>query len=278
MIWKKQILIYFILSILLIFSACNKDSTSGPDGTAPDIPPLNTFLMNFDDFDTTTVFAKSGSSLTNPQTQLNWTYSSAVVFIWQTIIGVSLAVPTASFTAAFLKDRTPEFKNGEWVWEYDFNSLAGLYHAALHGKIVGDEVEWAMFISKQGVFTDFKWFTGVSKILTTEGTWTLYNSPQNSIPILFIEWHRNLQDLTYDIKYTNIVSSSDENGSYIFNGVTNDTTYDAFYNIYGKVADNLTQIVWHRANQNGRVKDAVHFGDSDWHCWDGNHDDMVCGN
>jgi len=49
-----------------------------------------------------------------------------------------------------------------------------------------------------------------------------------------IEWHRNLEDLTYDIKYTNILEDSDNKGGYIFNGVTNDATYDAFYNLYHK--------------------------------------------
>ena len=36
------------------------------------------------------------------------------------------------------------------------------------------------------------------------------------------------------------------------------------------------QVEWNRTDEHGRVKDASHFGDGAWHCWDQNLDDIVC--
>jgi hypothetical protein len=94
--------------------------------------------------------------------------------------------------------------------------------------------------------------------------------------MLTIDWHRNLVDLTYDITYTNVLDNSEDKGSYIFNGVTDDIEHDAFYNLYNIKEDNSIEIKWHRISKYGRVKNAKHFGDDLWHCWDENLDDMIC--
>ena len=277
---------YFVLAILgmavlLVMNNCNKDNAAQPEADAPALPPITTFVMNFDDFAQSNLEKatdETSGHLLKPLSKNNWLFAAANVYFWQTTLFVTLAVPTHSFQAAFLKDRIPEYSDGTWIWSYNFNSLAGLYHAELHGKIVSDEVEWEMYITKQNVYENFKWFTGKSKLAATEGTWTLNKEPQDPVPMLAIEWHRNLDDLTYDIKYINVLDLSDEKGSYIFNGVTNDTTYDAFYTLYHVKDNNFTEIKWNRISKDGQVKDTKHFGDEDWHCWDENGDDITCGN
>ena len=112
------------------------------------------------------------------------------------------------------------------------------------------------------------------KVNGTEGTWTLYRDtvtpyvPTNSIPYVGILWHRNTSDGTYDIKYTNIIPNGPENGGYITYGIINQTPYYAFYDIFNKGQVNLTEIKWNRTNKDGRVRDSLHFGDINWHCWD----------
>lgn len=276
---KNFILIVVSIVAILVLNACNEGNLTQPEQDPPTIPPVTTFLMTFDDFDQGPLskpVAETSSRLMEPQSNNNWLFATANVFIWQTIINVTLAVPAHSFMAAFLKDRTPEYKDGEWIWSYDFNCLAGLYHAELHGDIIGDQVEWAMYISKEGVYENFQWYTGTSKLTATQGTWTLNKEPQNPIPLLYIEWHRNPVDLTYDIKYTNVLEGSEDKGSYILNGVTDDTDYDAFYTIYNIKELNTTEIKWHRIAKYGRVKDSKHFGDDLWHCWDENGADVIC--
>ena len=80
--------------------------------------------------------------------------------------------------------------------------------------------------------------------------------------------------LNGDIKYTNIEPGGAENGGYIFYGKTTDTTYDAYYHIYNKGQDNLTEIEWNLTSKAGRIKDEKHYSDTDWHYWDENLDDI----
>ena len=56
-----------------------------------------------------------------------------------------------------------------------------------------------------------------------------------------IEWHRDTEAGTADIKYTNIVPGGPENGGYIHFGVTGGYPHDAFYDIYNKGKENHTK-------------------------------------
>jgi len=35
-------------------------------------------------------------------------------------------------------------------------------------------------------------------------------------------------------------------------------------------------VEWNRTNRSGRVKDALHFEDEEWHCWNENRDNIDC--
>ncbi len=90
------------------------------------------------------------------------------------------------------------------------------------------------------------------------------NDPDEDTPFVGITWNRN-SDGTADIEYKNSISENAENGGYIKYGlITNDL--NAFYLIYNKGKDNLTDIEWNTTNKNGYVKDSLRFSDSNWHC------------
>lgn len=38
----------------------------------------------------------------------------------------------------------------------------------------------------------------------------------------------------------------------------------------------FTEIMWNETTKEGRVKDTMHFGDTDWHCWDADLQDTDC--
>ena len=133
-----------------------------------------------------------------------------------------------------------------------------------------------MYISKEGGYTDFLWFSGVSNLPLTEGTWTLNHDPNDPTPYIGVEWHRDLSVGTADIKYTNIVPGGSENGGYISYGITTETPYDAFYDIYNKGQDNHTDIEWNTTTLEGHVKDLRVFLDNDWHCWNSDLEDIIC--
>lgn len=272
----QKILSFFLIlsiSVFLILPGCSKDSTE-PAEEAPPVPPASTLEMDFEAFPDTTSpapFQKSQQTTT----YANWGYSALSIVIWNSILTVTLAVPVAAFHATIQVE--PELQpDGRWLWSRNFN-IGGVSHTAkLYGRTVSEGIEWEMYISKDGVYTDFKWYTGLSNLPVTEGTWTLYKAPANPVEFLLIEWHRNPQQDTGDIKYTNIEQGNPGNGGYIYYEKTNNTPFNAGYDIFNSQLTNLTEIEWHRTTREGRVRDPNHFQDSLWHCWDMNLMDLTC--
>lgn len=273
--WTRSVNVLIVFSILM-FSLIGCEESTSPADDPPEIPPASTFVIDFSDFNQAESTAPSSAAGTEQLSKSYWLYARTVVGVWNAVLWVNLIVPTTSFLAAFNKDPEPEMQDdGTWVWAYSFSVLTAQFDAELHGKIVDSDIEWNMYISKEGEYEDFNWYSGKSKLTGTEGSWLLNRNPQNPESYLDIEWHRDLTNGTRDIKYTNVLPGDDENGSYIFHGLTTDTTYDAFFNIYSVVNENSTDIEWHRTNKNGRVSDARHFDDDgQWHYWDENFDNI----
>ncbi len=204
-----------------------------------------------------------------------WNHASGNVFIWTAIIVIGLAVPVAAFIAAHHNIPYKE-DDKTWVWSYDV-SIVGIRHTAeLYGTYIPDGVKWEMLISKAGAYTDFSWYRGESNLGATDGFWIMKENPSNPNDLLRIDWERNPYEGTNEAKYMNIKPGGPENGGYILTKITNDSPYDASWDIYNKGKDNHTYIEWNRSSQEGRVKDSKHFGDSEWHCWDSSHDNTEC--
>jgi hypothetical protein len=261
------------VALAIVVSSCSKKDTTSPEDEAPSIPPISSFVIDFSDFTSTGPLSKPGH-LDKILTTRNWGWAAGNVVVWNTVLTVTLAVPVAAFVESF-KHEPVRMPDGSWVWSYDFEVFEIPHSASLHGTIDNGEVHWDMYISKQGAYTDFHWYTGNSDFLATEGTWTLSMNPDDPMPFLDIVWHRDLQNASGDIKYTNIIPDDPGNGGYISHGASN-RTHDAFYIIYHKVVDNHTEIEWNRISKEGRLRDTLHFGDADWRCWDGQLQDRDC--
>ena len=192
---------------------------------------------------------------------------------WSRVKG--LVIPVAAFVESFnhSAEQQPDYT---WVWSYDLPVDDDLYMAELHGRFINNGVRWEMYISKEGEYSDFQWYYGESNLPATEGFWILKKTPSDPTDLLRIDWHRDIAVNSSDIKYTNIVPDGPENGGYISYEVTIQTPYDRTYEIYNKGKDNLTYIEWNSSTMEGRIKDSRHFGDSDWHCWDSNSQDIGC--
>jgi len=261
---KFFILVLFVSSI---FFSCSDDEPNAPTGQAPTIPPQTTFIMDFSDFPDTTspaAFAK----LLSPDTlqRTNWGWAALNVGVWNIVLTITLVVPVAAFAEAFNHEPIQQ-PDESWLWTYDVTIGSIVHTAKLFGKSISDGVEWRMLLTKQGFYEDFEWYTGFSNLPLTEGTWTLNKDPNDPNPFLFIEWNRNPQQNTADIKYTNIVPGDPANGSYIYYGKTNGDPYNRFYDIFGQEENRAINIEWNYENLIGRVMDPLHFGDPDWHCW-----------
>ena len=268
----KILPILFILGVITLIVSCEADKTTDPQDQLPTIPPQSSMVINFNEFPDTLTSSVPEIPLA---TKKNWAWAATNVQVWNSVLTLNLVVPVAAFSEAF--NHQPVLQNdGSWLWQYELSVQEGSFIAKLYGKMVTEEVEWTMLLSKVGEFTDFVWFTGFSNIPATEGTWTLNKEPNSPSPFLSIEWSRNKQEETANVKYTLISPAIPQDGSYIFYGKTNEVPMNRFYLIYKAENNNLIDIKWSYQSYFGRIKDSLYFEDMHWHCWDEKLDDTNC--
>ncbi len=261
--------------ILIIITIINCEDDNKDSG-APQLPPVESFIIDFSDFSNSSDTVKSTKAALTYQ---NWGTAFLKVAFWNTVITVTGIVPVTAFLESFNHHAVYEGDN-TWAWTYDYTIGSATYTARLTGKILEtEEVKWEMYISKEalgGGFEDFKWYEGTARFDRTSGHWILYNNPAADHELIRIDWTKNWDNNTGGIKYTNIIPDGIENGGYIAYGLVDDPVYDAYYEIYNKGRDNLTDIEWNRTTKEGRISDPLTFGDEDWHCWDSLLVDIVC--
>jgi hypothetical protein len=261
--------------ILLIFTIINCEEDS-KEGDAPPLPPVESFIIDFSDFDSSDDTVKSTKSA---YTYQNWGAAYLKVAFWNTIITVAGIVPVTAFLESFNHQPVYEGDN-TWSWTYDYTIGSATYTARLTGKILEtEEVKWEMYISKEapiGGYSNFKWYEGTARFDRTSGQWIVYNNPAQDHELIRIDWNKNWDNNTGDISYTNIIPGDPENGGYIAYGLVEDPVYNAYYEIYNKGRNNLTEIEWNTTTKAGRITDPLTFGDEQWHCWDSLLVDIVC--
>ncbi len=255
---KILALLMFVFISFLALHGCKNDK----DEPSPGLPPESSLVMDFSDFQNADTTLKR-----DMETYHNWWWAASNVVVWNTFITVGMAIPIASFREAFNHEAIYDPDLESWTWSYNFTGGGAIHLASLQAALVQDSVLWKMYISKQGAFSDVLWYYGTSDLDATGGYWIMNKDPLNPVQMLNITWHRNAILGTADIKYLNIIPDSEENGGYIHYGITNDTPFNAFYDIFNKGKDNLTNIQWNRITRAGEVKDPDHFGDTEWHCW-----------
>lgn len=269
-----------ILSTVLIFNTCQKDNTK-----APTLPPKETMSVNFS---IPAKAAKSGEK--SDPAKINYSVSALTTGYWNTVLGITLAVPVAAFYKSF--ENSPAYLgNNSWQWKYSVIVLAGNYDARLVGTIRQNDVKWEMYVSKSGIgsFNEFLWFEGTSSLDGNGGQWILYESPTTNEKVIQIDWTIT-NDKAGNIKYTYIRESSNGDSnqlsvdSYINYGLQ-EGAYNAFYNIHYNIRSNEANpfydviIEWSTTQYFGHIKAGNYFNDSadpQWHCWDENGNDVTC--
>jgi hypothetical protein len=267
----------FSLLVILIFSAaffpgCKKDK-----GVPPTLPPQESMTIDFTNFSS----AKKSLELVSGQKgteNSNWVYAASVAGFWNLILNVTLAVPVAAFKLAV--NQSPVYiSTKNWQWSYNVTFLNVIYKARLTGLIRATDVQWKMYISREGTggFAEFLWFEGTSMLDGTGGQWILYESALAPDAILQIDWTKTGLAVGY-IKYTYVKNDSFKN-SYIEYGLTSSTIFNAYYTIhkYNSALANFSDvnIEWNITTQNGRIKSSNYLLGG-WYCWDTNKLNVVC--
>lgn len=260
----KKLLFVALLSGIILNVSCKKETETVAE-IAPEIPPLSTFAMDFSNFQSA---GKTASDSTY------WGLSAFEAGIWNYILYVNLAIPVASFKESFNHKAVYVSDTKEWLWTYTVQAANATYTAKLYAKVSGSDINWRMLLSQSGVYSDFEWYTGVSKTDQTSGTWSLNVGPQKKASYIDIAWSKN--STKSEIKYTNVLAGDEGKGTYINYGLTPGTEFDAFYDIYYAKDGSTTNIIWNKANRNGKVKKPTLYGDSDYRCWGTDLANTVC--
>lgn len=269
-------LIFAIILILSMLTDCKKK-----EGEAPVLPPAESMSIDFSNFENDNKSA--GVELPKGVENSNWEFSALVAGYFRSIITSTLAVPVAAFKVAV--DQTPVYLSSRtWQWSFNASVMSVTYKARLTGQIRTSDVEWKMYIAREGTgaFDEFLWFEGTSSLDGSSGQWTLYHSYTYQEPVLQIDWTKSGTSVG-SVKYTYVRALNDSRAadpfknSYIEYGKTTGTL-DAYYNIYyyNGVGFSTMNVQWSTTGHNGSVVCEDFFGDSDPHCWDGNYVNVTC--
>ncbi len=276
----KRIISLLLLTVILanLVTSCKKKK-----GDPPELPPEESMNIDFSNFESG---KKSADFLSLPKgvENSNWEFAALVAGTWKALIVTTLAVPVAAFKLSI--DQTPTFlEEKTWQWSFNVSVLSVTYKARLTGQIRTSDVQWKMYITKEGTggFAEFLWFEGTSKLDGTGGQWILNHSSTYKEPVLQIDWTKTGASVG-TVKYTYVRTLNDNRvadpfkTSYIEYGKT--TASDAYYNIkyYSLTlqAFSNVNVEWSTTGHNGRIKCPEYFQNSNWYCWDGNLTNIVC--
>lgn len=273
-----SMLVLTIGAALLLPSGCDNKTTESEPVVIDtlDLPPQSSFIMDFGDFGSSQVSVGGEDQHSKLMGKGYFLYSAGNVFVWQTLLAVRLVVPTVAFVNAF--NHHPVLQADGW-WQWSYNVVAAGYNhtVELKGKIVGDEVQWEMWVSRHGEWEDFLWYTGTHNLTATAGNWTIYKShDEPTTTFMSIDWLRDPDDETGELTYTILDEFHDLYRCYIYYGSTLADSYDRFYHIFDYGEENLTEIEWNYDTKAGRVKDTAYYHDTTWHCWDSDLEDTDC--
>lgn len=256
-----------LLSLMIFFSACDNEPADGQ----PDLPPIESMMMDFSDFE-----GQAGGTKTAEVTYGNFTHSYVSVLYWNLISTVTMTLPVAAYGYA-LQQEAEYVGDQSWEWSFDFKHEGLDYSAVLRATRISNEVFSAVMKIGPAALPGqaIKWFDGEVRYDHTQAIWNLYN--EGSIKVLEAEWHMNYETKAGDLTYTYLEPGQEETGSYIMFEHRPQEVYDAAYTI--SLAAGSTLIEWNISSKEGRVKDQQKFGDSDWHCWESHSKglaDMTC--
>ena len=264
----KRLITLSCLIMLVLITGCKKDK-----GDPPVLPPEESMIIDFSNFE-----GGKSADLTGIKGTENssWEFAAVAAIWWKSVIVATVAVPVTAFQMVI--DQNAEYVSEKtWQWSYTATIAQATYKARLTGHLLDSDVEWKMYITKEGTggFTDFLWFEGTSAFDGKSGTWTLYLSNTNPIPVLEINWEKPA-DNQGSIKYTYVKNDAFKN-SYIQYGLTANTLNAYFTIHYWKdVKFSDVNIEWNTTVHNGRVKSIDYLGDDQWHCWDANKVNVNC--
>ncbi|HOU96077.1 MAG TPA: hypothetical protein PLN06_05555 [Bacteroidales bacterium] len=268
---KKILYLLFIFGPAIAFlQSCEKKDNP------PTIPPVETMLIDFTNFTNDTKSATVPDVVNNSKAVINYNWSLAATFagVWNKLFYDNFIVPVEAFRKA-AENKSSYLDNKKWQWKYSVNVLSVTYIARFTGQITSKDIKWEMYISRSGVggFDEFMWFNGTTSLDGKSGQWIMYESKDSQVPMLQIDWVKTGTEVE-SVKYTYIKDGNLKNSYIEYNRKT--SSYKIYLYDESRGTFVSLTIEWSATGRNGRIQASDYFDDSNWHCWDGNKNDIQC--
>jgi len=244
------------VSLLIVSTSCDKE----PVENRPGLPPLESLMMSFSDFNTA-----MGDTKASGEPHLHFNYAFTSLAFWSGASALTLALPVAAYTYA-LEQGVEYLGDNSWEWTYSFQWSGLDYTATLTAtRINNEEFSLEMRIAssanpEQGV----RWFDGVVRYDHTRADWTIYKD--GSIEVLEIAWEKDFELGDASLLYSYVEPQVLETGSYISYEYAPQEIYDASFIV--SLSRGTTLVQWNTSSKEGRVQDEERFGDAEWMCWE----------
>lgn len=254
----NPLLLVILICSLLLTQGCKKETTTEP--SKPKLPPTNVFLHAFDNLEIELDSADS-----------NFQYAQDKMGEWNSFFTSGLEIPLRAWKE--IRDKEPYWEDLEsaWIWNAEFNDIDGNYTANLHGWVdeKDKEFKWRMYISYQGFFEDFLWFTGHSRKDSASGYWRIYESYTIDKPYIDITW-RNREKSELDTLIITKESPYDLNAGSMFaigEYENEEDEVEVFVNITEVKSGDNTYILLNEEQEWGSISAPHYFGDPAVRCW-----------
>lgn len=272
-LFRKALPFILILSVMILNTSCDKEEK----GEQPELPPVESMVMDFSDFqDTPGDIVKGLDAKAASATYVNFNYAYQTVSFWNAFTAISLIVPVSSYSYA-LQQEPVYLGNNKWEWSYNFMVEQEEFTATLTGERIDNE-KFSMVMNI--AFADLpllkaKYFDGICRYDHTAAEWNLYKLDNaTSIKTLEIDWTKNYETGEASLKYTYVEPGQTETNSSINWVIDPDASYNAGY--YIDLSTGLVNIEWDTTSKAGHVSSPSYFEDSDWHCWNDLLQDITC--
>lgn len=275
----RPLSLLLILSLLLFNTACDKEEK----GETPELPPVESMLMDFTDYLTNpSPSVKGTADKVQEATYENFIYAYETVSFWNTLTIRTMIFPVAAYTTALQQE--PEYLgNNTWEWSYTVTVEQQEIIVTLTGKRLSNE-EFSMVMNiaySEAPLLKMKYLEGICRYDHTEASWDVYSfydisavKSLESVKAIEIDWTKDFETGDASLKYTYVKPGEEETNHSITWVYDPDGTYDAGY--YIDKQDSSTDIEWNTTSKAGRVRWVSAVAGFDWRCWDELLRDTTC--
>ena len=269
--------IFLLLTLAgLVVAGCGSDATKPAVSAAPDLPPTDSWNIDFSAFDQAGAlapFETQGAMATT--TRANFLNAALRVAFVRTAAVIVLTPPSLAFAAAIHAQPTAA-GDSTWLWTYSWTDSANQALAIhLTGRVHPDHVDWELRLTNPNAdppLQGFLWYSGESSLLSFSGYWILNkNVGGEAVPVARIDWTRSAPG-NRSLAFENLEEGSENAGDTMTYEVQTPSASLIYHDASSSVD---SAIAWNFLTGAGSIQ-VPDYNDGEPACWDAQRDDVAC--